>query len=419
MAQAIEVHGDHVHTLMTGLGTEGRRRFATTIVLGHAVKHALTSGLASVIIPEIKLSMGLSGTQVGTLGTIQQFTGWFATIGSGYLGDRFTRMTGVMLGLSLTFTAVALLVLGVATSYPVLVFGMLLMGLGPSMFHPPAIGALSRRFPDRRSFAISLHGTGGSLGEVTGPLLAAGLIVFLFYDDALFLLGGLGLLTAFVMWRLLRNQDAAADTNVKPVPLGSYLGSFFKLLQNPPLRMIFLVTAFRAVGQASTSIFLPIYLREDLGYSAGLVGLYIALGQLAGIGSQPVMGALSDRIGHKAVILPAMLAYTLILAIIPLADGKLQVAVVILALGIFVFSMQSILTSAAIELTGEAVSSTATSLIYAASFLGSLAPTIAGVLADSYGMASTFYFGATFAGIGTVLIAMTRLPERGNTARVT
>jgi len=82
--------------------------------------------------------------------------------------------------------------------------------------------------------------------------------------------------------------------------------------------------------------------------------------------------------------------------IIPFADGKIQVAIVILALGIFVFSMQSILTSAAIELTGESVSSSATSLIYAASFLGSLAPTVSGVLTDAYGLKSAFYFGAFF-----------------------
>jgi FSR family fosmidomycin resistance protein-like MFS transporter len=419
MAQAVEVHGDHVHVVQTLPPSEGRGRFATTIVLGHAVKHALTSGLASVIIPEINLSMGLSGTQVGTLGSVQQFTGWFATIGSRYLGDRFTKMTGAMLGVSLFFTASALFVLGLAPSYPILVLGMLFMGLGPSMFHPPAIGALSRRFPDRRSFAISLHGTGGSLGEVTGPLFAAGMIAVLFYKDALFVSCGIGLVTAFTMWRLLRNNDALVANTAEPIPLRTYLGSFFKFLQNPPLRMIFLVTAFRAVGQASTSIFLPIYLREDLGYSSALVGLYIALGQLAGIGSQPVMGFLSDRIGHKSVILPAMLMYTLILATIPFADGKVQVAIVILALGIFVFSMQSILTSAAIELTGESVSSSATSLIYAASFLGSLAPTIAGIITDAYGLKYAFYFGATFAALGTLTIAMTKMPAKSHSTRVT
>jgi sugar phosphate permease len=111
--------------------------------------------------------------------------------------------------------------------------------------------------------------------------------------------------------------------------------------------------------------------------------------------------------------------YTLILATIPFADGKVQVAIVILALGIFVFSMQSILTSAAIELTGESVSSSATSLIYAASFLGSLAPTIAGIITDAYGLKYAFYFGATFAALGTLTIAMTKMPAKSRSARVT
>ena len=88
------------------------------------------------------------------------------------------------------------------------------------------------------------------------------------------------------------------------------------------------------------------------------------------------------------MILPALISFAVILAIIPLADGKVQLAIVILALGIFVFSMQSILTSAAVELAGDDVHSTVTSLVYAASFIGSLSPTIAGVLADAYGLKS-------------------------------
>src|SRR3972149_2655188 len=151
-----------------------RGRFAAAIVVGHALKHTLTSGLSAVLMPEIKQGLSLSATQVGSLGSVQQFTGWFATMGAGYLGDRFTSKTGLMLAISLGMTGSALLVLGVSQSYIVLLLGMLCMGFGPSMFHPPAVGALSRRFSDRRAFAISLHGTGGSLGEVLGPLVAAG-----------------------------------------------------------------------------------------------------------------------------------------------------------------------------------------------------------------------------------------------------
>src|SRR5439155_22312599 len=125
-----------------------------------------------------------------------------------------------------------------------------------------------------------------------------------------------------------------------------YLGSFTHLLRQRALVLILLVTAFRSVGQATTSIFLPIYLRDDIGYSAGLVGLYISLSQLAGIGSQPLMGILTDRFGHKRVIIPALACFALILAVIPLAQGKIEIALIIFALGIFSFSMQSVLTSA-------------------------------------------------------------------------
>jgi MFS family permease len=390
--------------------TEGRGRFATTIVLGHAVKHMLASGLASVVIPEIKLTMGLSGTQVGALGSVQQFTGWFSTVSAGYLGDRFTSKTGVMLGISLFMTGFAMLILSLAPSYPFLLIGMLLMGMGPSMFHPPAVGALSRRFPDRRAFAISMHGTGGSIGEVLGPLAGAGALALLYWRDELKLSFVVAFITGFVMWRLLRGQDAHVHTKV--TSLREYLGSFRDLLRQKTLRQIFLITAFRTVGQSTTAIFLPVYLREDLGYSSALVGVFIAMSQLAGIGSQPLMGALSDRLGHKAVILPALMCFTVILALIPLANGKAEMAVVILLLGLFVFSMQSILTSAAMEQAGEEFFSTATSLVYAASFLGSLAPIVAGVLADAYGLKSTFYFACALAAVATTITALTKFPSR-------
>jgi len=408
----IEVHTDHVH-LAPAIDTAGRGRFATVIVAGHAVKHMLASSLASVIVPEIKLSLGLSGTQVGTLGSVQQFTGWFATVSAGYFGDRFTSKTGVMLGISLFMTGFAMLVLSLAPSYPFLLIGMLLMGFGPSMFHPPAVGALSRRFPDRRSFAISLHGTGGSIGEVMGPLAGAGALALLYWRDELRLSFVVAFITGFIIWRMLRGQDAPVTTSV--TSLRDYLSSFRQLLRQKTLRLIFLITAFRTVGQSTTAIFLPIYLREDLGYSSALVGVFIAMSQLAGIGSQPIMGALSDRLGHKAVILPALMSFTLILALIPLADGKAQMAVVILLLGLFVFSMQSILTSAAMEQAGEEFFSTATSLVYAASFLGSLAPTVAGILSDEYGTKSAFYFACALAAVATLITAMTKFPSRHRT----
>jgi FSR family fosmidomycin resistance protein-like MFS transporter len=389
-----------------------RSRFATTLVIGHAVKHTLTSGLSSTLIPEIKLRMGLSATQVGSLGSVQQFTGWAATISAGYMGDRAAHRVNQMLAVSLGFTSLALLVLGIAPNYPVLIIGMLFMGFGPSMFHPPAIGALSRRFADRRSFAISWHGTGGSVGEMLGPLLAAGLLALMYWRNVLHIEFVLGAITAILLWRLLSDGHDYGREEHQGESLKDYFKAFGGVLRHRTLLMIFLVTALRGVGQATNTIFLPVYLRESLDYSPALVSAYIALGQLAGIGSQPVMGFLADKVGHKAVILPALIMFALLLALIPLADGKLQLAVIILLLGLFVFSMQSILTSAAVEQAGEGMHSMITSLVYASTFLGSLAPTVAGKLADSYGLASTFYMSCSLVATAALVMALTKLPRR-------
>jgi MFS family permease len=395
------------------VATSGRSRFAGTIIVGHALKHTLTSGVQSAMIPEIKLGLGLSATQVGSLSTTQQITGWMATMSAGYLGDRFTHRTGLMLAFSLTMTGSALLIMSLAPGYGVLLLAMLLMGFGPSMFHPPAVGALSRRFADRRSFAISLHGTGGSVGEALGPLCAAGLLLVLYWRDALKVEFLPAIFGAILLWRLLDTTDA--EEHAGHASLRAYVGSFVGLLRHRTLMLLFLVTGLRAVGQAVTMTFLPVYLREDLGYSSLLVGAFIAMSQIAGIGSQPVMGLLADRFGHKAVILPALLCFAAVLALIPLADGKAQLAIAILALGTFVFSMQSILTSAAVELAGDHLHSTVTSLVYAAGFIGSLSPTIAGVLADAHGLKVTFFFSASVVLVAACILALTNL-KAGRTA---
>jgi MFS family permease len=298
--------------------------------------------------------------------------------------------------------------LGTVESYTFLLFAMLMVGIGPSLFHPPALGALSRRFPDRRAFAISMHGTGGSVGEVMGPLLAAGLLAFLTYRGVLQLSLVPALIGAFFLWRLLQGEQA--HDHGGPTSFRQYLGSFGKLIAQRALLLVCLVTALRSVGQASTTTFLPVYLREDLDFSAGLVALYISLAQVVGIGSQPVMGYLSDRFGHKSVLVPALTIFALTFLLVPLADGKVQLALVVLLLGAFLFSLHAILISAAAELVPENMQSTVVSLIFASSFLGALAPTIAGVIADSYGLETTFVFSAVLVGLSAIVLAATKLP---------
>jgi len=388
---------------------EGRRGFAATIIIGHALKHIYISALASTLLPALKEGLALSSTQYGTMATVQQSSSWVSTMTSGYLGDRFTRLTAMMLGLSLALTGISYLVLGVSNSYPVLIGAMLLVGVGPSIYHPPAIGALSRRFSSARGLVISLHGAGGSAGEATGPLIGAALLLALTYREALQLSVFPALLVAFGMWTLLKNDNVeheGGDGSFK-----EYVRSFVRLLRHRPIVMLCTATAFRTVGQATATVFLPVYMKEDLGYSPGLVAAYIAMAQVVGIGSQPLMGHLSDRLGYKRVLVPAMSSYAILLLLIPLADGKLQLGIVILLLGTFFFSLHAILIAAASELTEPSMQSTIVSLIYASGFIGALSPTLAGVLGDAYGLKTTFVLASSLVGLSAVTLMLTALPK--------
>jgi MFS family permease len=364
--------------------------------------------MQTIILPEIKIAFGLSSAQLGTLATARQFSGWATTMGSGFLGDRFSAKTGLMLAISMILMGAAFFLVGVSSGYLMVFAALLLAGIGPSMYHPPAIGALSRRFPDKRAFAISLHGSGGSLGEVLGPVSVAGLLTLLTWRGILELSLLPALVGAFLIWKLMGNlqlEDGGATS------FREYMGSLGLLLRKRALALLVLITALRSMGQSSITLFLPVYLREDLDYSAASVGLYLSMAQLVGLGSQPVMGHLSDRLGHKRVLVPAMFCLGLLFAALAFVEGDLWLAVIIFGLGAFLYSLHSIFISAAIGVAGEAAQSTTVSLMYGAGILGIFSPIVAGLIADEMGTRSAFLYGAAMVLAGAIVLAVMRLPR--------
>ena len=386
----------------------GRNQLATTVVLGHAIKHLYNSGLQTILLPEIKIGLGLSATQFGALAFSRQATGWVTTVGAGYLGDRFANRAALMLGISLALMGVSYFVAGTARSYWIMFAAMLLIGVGPSLYHPPAIGALSRRFPDKRGFAISLHGTGGSFGEVLGPIVTAGLLSLLVWQDVLRISLFPALLAGFIIWGMMRSVPGEVPGSSST---RAYFQSLVSLLKKRTLLVLVAVTALRSMGQSSIMTFLPVYLREDLEFSATRVAIYLSMAQVVGLGAQPAMGFLSDRFGRKSVILPAMTVLGLLFFALAYADPGAQLVLTILALGAFLYSLHTIFIAAAMDIAGDEVQSTVVSLIYGASFLGTVSPIIAGVIADTYGVPSTFLYGGALILLSTFVLALLRLPK--------
>ena len=386
----------------------GRKQVAAIVVAGHATQHVYMSALQSILLPEIKISLGLSATQLGTLAFSRQLTGWTTTMATGYLGDRFVNRAALILAFSVATLGVAYFIAGSASSYWVIFAAMLLAGIGPSMFHPAAIGALSRRFPERRGFAIALHGTGGSVGEAIGPIIAAGALTILMWQNVLRVSLFPALLIAFVIWGAMRNvpgQVSGIDSS------RAYFASLASLLRKRALLVLVLVTALRSMGHSAIMIFLPVYLREDLAFSPTRVAIYLSMAQIIGIGSQPLMGSLSDRLGRKIVLIPAMTCLGLLFFALRYADPGAQLVLTILAMGAFLYSLHTIFIAAGMDISRGEVQSTVASLIYGAAFLGNLSPIFAGMIADRYGIPNAFLYAGALVLLATAVLARLKLPK--------
>jgi MFS family permease len=318
--------------------------------------------------------------------------------------------------LSLGIMGISYFLLGSAPNYWYLFAVMLLVGIGPSLYHPPAIASLSRKFPDKRGFAISLHGTGGSVGEVVGPVLTGGLITGTYliaftWSEVLHMSVVPALFFAVMIYLMMRNIPTA-DTGT--ASLGDYFKSLGTLGKEKAMISLIAITAIRSMGQSAIMAFLPVYLLEDQNYPAVTIGLFMAGAQVTGIGAQPVMGYLSDRFGRKIVLVPSMTALGLLMFALKFVDPGAQLILIILAMGAFLYSLHTIFIAGAMDVARGQSQSTVVSLIYGASFFGAFSPWIAGEIVDITNTTNAFIYGGLMVLLATVILALTKMPKTDN-----
>lgn len=392
---------------LTSIGALGKERLRLLGVLtaGHFVIHWFQQ-FYPVLLPALKGGLGLSNVQVGALTSAQQVVVGFGQLPFGMLADALVRQRGEILALSLVAMGAAFFFMGLPIFSSALL-GSALIGLGTALWHPTAAASLSNRFPERRATALSIHGTGATISDTITPLLVGALLARLSWESAAQLQLIPGLLFAFLLWRAL--AGSFSDGAVAP-RAAAQLRDVGAVLRNPAFLGLSAATGLLSMSRLIVLTFLPIYLQEHLQYSSVTLGLYIALLHAMGTISQPVLGVVSDRFGRKAVLLPSCLLLGLFFALIAVVPPGIPLGIVVVAIGLFFYTLFNIFNAAVMDVAASSVQATAyglTSLI--TQLIVIPAPMITGYLIGPLGIKFAFVLAGAFLVAAALALAPLKL----------
>src|SRR5690349_17011300 len=174
-----------LHLAATAPATAVRPRAATqpfdtsfAIILSLSFCHLLNDMMQSLVpalYPILKQNYDLSFSQIGIITLAFQFTASMLQPVVGLYTDKKPKPYSLMVGMGFTLTG--LLMMSQANSYPVILVSAAFIGMGSSVFHPEASRVARMAAGGRYGLAQSLFQVGGNLGQASGPLLAAFIVV--------------------------------------------------------------------------------------------------------------------------------------------------------------------------------------------------------------------------------------------------
>lgn len=365
------------------LPKESENQFQTgnvlTISSGHFV-HDTFSAFLAPLLPLIIEKLSLSLTLAGTLSAMMQFPSILNPV-IGYLDDKINLRKLMFFAPAITATLIC--GMGLATSYPMLILILFLVGLSSAVYHALAPALMARISGSRVGMGMSFFMAGGEMGRTLGPIFAVSLATLLTLQGML-PVALVGWAISLVLFLRFKHTQALSVTSPGFAHIVPHLGSFFV--------PIFLLTLSRGFIITSLGVYLPTLMKTQ-GANLFAAGSALALYQLAGVAGAFSGGTLSDRLGRKRVLLITMLFSSLLLVLFLNVQGWAIVPVLLL-LGFLNLSFQPVM----LALTQDHFRnsrSVANGVYMALSFISqSIASVMIGILGDRFGLYGAFVWSA-------------------------
>ena len=315
---------------------------ATTLIGAHAFEHLYAHSIP-LLATVIAIDLGLGALQVGLIVVVRSIFGGLTSVSGGVLVDLFHHRVAWVLSISTFMIGTGYLLMSIAPTFGLIICALALGSMGSALWHPPALGLLARRFPARRGLFISMHRSTGSIGDVLGAngrrrpgagrvglerrrsrghrnrrLRRAALLLGTALAGRQLALGAgrqhadhVHLHRADFHPAAPRRQRTARRVDVGERIRTNWAG-MKDAFRGTGMWAIFTVSAVRGMADRSLVFLIPLYLTQALGANTFLASAHVALMVGPGILAGPLIGALSDKIGRRPLIIFIMAATTLL-----------------------------------------------------------------------------------------------------------
>ncbi len=272
-------------------------------IMAHFGHHLLTA-LPGPLLPSIRTEFGLNYTQSSIVTTSFALSGGASQLPSGWLADRINPV--ILLAIGTLGVAVGGILVGVSSTYMMLIIFMIVMGLMTGGYHPASTPMiLSSVEPKMRGRALGLHLLGGNSSFFVAPLIAGGIMaiwpawgwhgpfIILAIPTAIF-----GLI--FYIYLTRRGGRGHVETARKRAAAEKPPQQGYKR------RLIAYLVQMVLGGGAGMSVnaFLALYMTDVLNTSDSEAAMLMSIMFIPGIiGGTVIGGWISDRIGTIRVII--------------------------------------------------------------------------------------------------------------------
>lgn len=278
------------------------KRTSFSILGAISVSHLLNDMIQSLILaiyPLLQAEFSLSFAQIGLITLTYQLTASLLQPLIGLYTDKHPQPYSLPIGMG--FTLSGILLLAVATTFPVVLLAAALVGTGSSVFHPESSRVARMASGGRHGLAQSVFQVGGNFGSALGPLLAA--IIIAPYGKGNVGWFSLAALLAIVVllqvskWYKL--QQHASYGKVLKISSAKILPKN-KIISTLAILMVLIFSKYFYL--TSISSYYTFYLIHKFGVSVQSAQIHLFVFLFAVAAGTIIGGPLGDKIGRKYVI---------------------------------------------------------------------------------------------------------------------